>query len=103
MVEVHKLTTNLFNKISELNKRSLASKYLHFHVPELFYIFDSRAEMAIRDCQEFIGKFNGPKAPGDRVYSTFAAKCALLKSRCSTEFGLSLSPRELDNLLLSIA
>jgi hypothetical protein len=28
---------------SGLNKRSLASKYLHFHVPELFYISDSRA------------------------------------------------------------
>jgi hypothetical protein len=102
MVEVHQLTTTLFNKISKLNKRSLASKYLHFHVPELFYIFDSRAEKAIRMCKHFIGK-SSPMTSGDPTYRAFAAKCALLRSRCKKEFGIDLSPRALDNLLLSLS
>jgi hypothetical protein len=40
--------------------------------------------------------------PGDPKYSNFAAKCALVKSRCKTDFGIRLSPRELDYLLLSM-
>lgn len=102
MVKVHKRTTNLFSKISGLNKRSLASKYLHFHVPRLFYILDSRAERAIGKFQGRIGKANLPRTSGDPKYRVFAAKCALLKSRCETEFGITLSPRKLDNLLLSM-
>jgi hypothetical protein len=47
-----------------------------------------------------IGKASPPTMSGDRTYCNFAAKCALLKSRCEAEFGISLSPRKLDNLLL---
>jgi hypothetical protein len=43
IVETHKRTTDLFRQISGLDKRSLASKYLHFHIPNLFFIYDSRA------------------------------------------------------------
>ncbi len=103
MVKVHNLTTELFSKISGLNKRSLASKYLHFHVPDLFYIFNSRAEGAIRQLRSFIGKARTPINSGDRTYSNFAAKCAFVKSRCKTDFGIKLSTRELDNLLLSVS
>ena len=102
MVEVHKLTTDLFSQISGLEKRSLASKYLHFHVPELFYVLDSRAERPIRGFRGFIGKASPPTTAGDNTYSNFVAKCALLRSRCETEFGIKLSPRKLDNLLLSM-
>jgi hypothetical protein len=102
MVKVHKRTTKLFSKISGLNKRSLASKYLHFHVPRLFYILDSRAEKAIGKFQGRIGKASLPPISGDPKYRVFAAKYASLKSRCEAEFGISLSPRKLDNLLLSV-
>ncbi len=46
-VEVHKMLTDLFRSVTGLNKRSLASKYLHFHNPDAFYIYDSRARQAI--------------------------------------------------------
>jgi hypothetical protein len=48
MVSIHRNVTSLFCDISDLEKRSLASKYLHFHVPMHFYIFDSRAVKATR-------------------------------------------------------
>ena len=36
-IELHSKLTGLFYEISELEKRSLASKYLHFHQPDLFF------------------------------------------------------------------
>jgi hypothetical protein len=102
MVKIHKLTTELFSEISGLNKRSLASKYLHFHVPALFYIFDSRAEAAIRQFRGVIGSTRAPGVAGDRPYRSFATKCELVKSVVKADFGVTLSTRELDNLLLSM-
>ncbi|MCS3892889.1 hypothetical protein M2171_002022 [Bradyrhizobium japonicum USDA 38] len=102
MLEVHKLTTELFNQISGLNKRSLASKYLHFHVPHLFFIFDSRAQTGI-------GSLSLPKLiersrprRHDRVYAAFAERCVALRSHCESRFGVKLTPRELDNLVLGV-
>src|SRR5262249_9233512 len=47
ILEVHGQVTALFSTISKLNKRSLAAKYLHFHRPDLFFLYDSRALSAI--------------------------------------------------------
>src|SRR5438132_8627778 len=54
-LETHKRVMDLFTKISGLEKRSLASKYLHFHFPSRFYIYDSRAYKAISELTEPIG------------------------------------------------
>ncbi len=48
IIAVHKRVTDLFEKISGLGKRSLASKYLHFHFPSLFFIYDSRSSNSLR-------------------------------------------------------
>jgi len=47
VVEVHGKLTDLFKKISGKADRSLASKYLHFHKRNAFFIYDSRAAKAI--------------------------------------------------------
>ena len=47
ILETHKLLTDVFSEMTALNKRSLASKYLHFHCPASIYIYDSRARQAI--------------------------------------------------------
>jgi hypothetical protein len=43
VLTAHANLTALFKQITNLEKRSLASKYLHFHLPKVVYIFDSRA------------------------------------------------------------
>ena len=43
ILKTHKDITELFKKISGLHKRSLASKYFHFHFQNLFFIYDTRA------------------------------------------------------------
>jgi hypothetical protein len=47
IILVHKKLTVLFFKMTALEKRSLASKYLHFHFPHLFYLYDARATQQI--------------------------------------------------------
>lgn len=102
LVETHGRTTKLFSKISGLEKRSLASKYLHFHVPGLFFIYDSRAVEGMRKVAKLVGRASPYKGTGDREYAKFAEKCMCLSQVCQTKFGLKLQPRELDNLLLSL-
>lgn len=100
LVKVHGLTTKLFSKISGLEKRSLASKYLHFHVPTLFYIYDSRAAEALREFSSVLPRASRSSGHGDNEYRKFAEKCDYLRLWCETEFSLKLLPRQLDNLLL---
>jgi hypothetical protein len=99
LVKVHGLTTDLFYDISGLEKRALASKYLHFHVPNLFYIYDSRAAEAIR---EFAADLPRPSRSGggDDEYRKFAERCQCLRNLCARRFSLDLRPRHVDNLLL---
>ena len=40
ILSMHKFLTDTFGKMTGLKKRSLASKYLHFHCPEKFFIYD---------------------------------------------------------------
>jgi len=97
LLRVHRKTTRLFWTISRLEKRSLASKYLHFHVPHLFYIYDTRAANALRRKVRGAGK---QIAQTDNEYRKFAQKCLYLQQRIEERHRVSLTPRELDNLLL---
>jgi len=102
MVEVHGKVTSLFSEISDLEKRSLASKYLHFHVPRLFFIYDSRAVEAMREFSDVLPRASRSEGNGDNEYRKFAEKAAALIQLCEREYGLSLLPRQVDNLLLKI-
>ena len=102
MVEVHGRVTGLFSEISDLEKRSLASKYLHFHVPRLFFIFDSRAVKAMREFSDVLPSASRSKGNGDNEYRKFAEKATALVQLCEREYGLSMLPRQVDNLLLEV-
>lgn len=102
LLEVHAHTTRLFSDISGLAKRSLASKYLHFHVPGLFYIYDTRAVEALRELSSVVGRVGRASAPADNEYRKFAEKCLALQQHIESKFGVTLTPREIDNLLLHV-
>ena len=97
-MKVHGYTTDLFYGISGLEKRALASKYLHFHVPSLFYIYDSRAAEAIREFSSDLPRLSRSGA-GDDGYRKFAERCHISVT-CARRFSLDLLPRHVDNLLL---
>ena len=101
ILETHKLLTDTFNELTDLEKRSLASKYLHFHCPNAFFIFDSRAKTNIN---KFIKKdkktFNIEVEKYDEEYKDFYFRMIELQSNIQQILGKTLSPRELDGLLL---
>ena len=98
----HANVTNLFSKISGLQQRSLASKYLHFHLPELFFIFDTRAVNRINRLSSLLNfqKSIPTVEKHDREYRKFFEKCLHLQTYIEKEFNILLNPRQLDNLLL---
>jgi hypothetical protein len=102
LIDAHGALTETFKKISNMNNRSLASKYLHFHLPEFVYIYDSRANVAIKKLNKMFGvperKFEG----GDAEYRCFSEKCLNVQTQIDRSYGVTLTPRKLDNLLLAI-
>ena len=102
LVQVHHRTTQLFKTISGLDKRSLASKYLDFHVPHLFYIYDSKAVEAISRIRGLVGRSDRSVLDADDEYQKFAAKCLALQQLIEDQYGIGMSPRDLDNLLLQV-
>ena len=48
VVPAHARLTKLFAQIAGQEKRSLASKYLHFHFPRAVYIYDDRVSRGIQ-------------------------------------------------------
>jgi hypothetical protein len=103
ILETHKYLVDMVHGISGAHKRSFASKYLHFHLPKAFFIYDSRASKAIN---RFSIDTKGIEIPAelntDHMYAQFAFKCLLLRDKIADETGLQLDPRQLDNFLLRI-
>jgi len=102
-IEIHSKLTKLFQKITKLEKRSLASKYLHFHHKDLFFIYDSRAMSAIRSLTPGYRQLPDllVKDP-DEEYMSFFRRCLWLQSDLEKRCGYKVSPRELDKILLHI-
>jgi len=106
VLELHKYLTDLFFELTELNKRSLASKYLHFHMPDLFYIYDSRVVSAIGQLNKELklGNLTAEISENnDEAYSIFYLKCKRIVEKIEKEFDIKLTCRQLDNLLIQIA
>ena len=88
-------------KLTGKNKRSFASKYLHFHRPSLFFIYDSRATDAVRALG--IRRTRVAHSAGvDAEYAAFVQTLLILRARVADQFGVTLTPRELDRLLLQV-
>jgi hypothetical protein len=99
------LTKRLF-RITELDKRSFSSKYLHFHCPSLFFIYDTRAASAIKtlvprlpkELKDYISTLSV-----DSEYGKFFFRCLLFQKQVVDNYKIILSPREIDNFLVNAA
>ena len=96
--------TRLFKGISGRNKRSLASKYLHFHLPGHFFFYDARAVQALGFMKDMIGKrlVVTPNTKYDTEYERLVHKCLKLQDE-ALKLGIApLTPRHVDNVLLRV-
>lgn len=102
ILETHKFLTNIFADIAEKDKRSLASKYLHFHFPNLFFLYDSRA---VKGARELLTrhKVEMPTQYVDHEYGRFFLKVVYLRDLIQEREGRFLTPREIDNILINIS
>ena len=102
VLSTHKFLMDAFYEITDLEKRSLASKYLHFHCPSMFYIYDSRASQAIRKKVTLDKQRASAHYPCgcDVEYANFCVRMLELQEFCEKQFGKTLMPRELDDFLL---
>lgn len=100
-VEVHKKLVNALNEITADNKRSLASKYLHFHFPEKYFIYDSRACAALNKL--LVGK-SYPKSnygDADAEYAKFVDRCKFVRAKLQEYLNRHITPRDLDCILVA--
>lgn len=105
-LRAHSQLTKLFSEISGQDKVSLASKYLHFHLPNAFFILDAIAEkelrkrltrrINIREIEQYginINEIN------DR-YARYVLRCLEYRDLMSKNMeNRWITPRELDDML----
>lgn len=103
VVPVHKRLTDLFERISGLEKRSLASKYLHFHFPRAVYIYDARAVAAIRQVSPPLRRRGGAFERSDREYARFFERSVAYQRELEQILGRRVTPREVDKVLLAVS
>lgn len=96
--EMHKRVMDVFGDLPAEQSRSLASKYLHFHFPELFYLYDRRVEAAAIDLGDGECGYLA-RAEHDPDYGRFFACCRRLSDQLSKLAGRRLNARELDRVL----
>lgn len=103
LMKAYQMTNRQLKKVAKKERRSLSSKYLHFHFPNLFYLYDSRALSQIMELTPSVGK-NLPDefklSSFDPVYTLFYLRCWTLVRSIHAAYGVQLTPRQLDNLLL---
>lgn len=112
LFSTYDLILRSFHEVSGKWNRSLASKYLHFHQPEIFYLMDSRAKKGLSELITIYPTISSTKTKEKRLYSVsresseymnFYLKCERSKQELGREFNCRFTTRDLDNLLLTIA
>lgn len=102
ILSTHKLLMDTFYELTGLEKRSLASKYLHFHCPEKFFIYDSRARASIGKLVKRPGKELLTNVPDyDPEYGDFVCRMIELQEYLDEQLGVYELPRKLDSFLLT--
>ncbi|MBW0149274.1 hypothetical protein [Marinobacter arenosus] len=99
VLKAHKVLTDTFANATGIEKRSLASKYLHFHAPRSVFIYDSIANREIRARLER-KRFDIPREFDD-AYSAFCYRCLHYRDfEFEPRLGELATPRKLDMELL---
>jgi len=103
ILSLHGYLTNLIKELTEQDKRSFASKYLHFHLPHLFFIYDTRAVAALRKSKIKLSKEHKEQVKQngyDKEYASFFYKSYQQKRIFEKENNKPIDIRHFDNILM---
>ena len=99
VLDVHNFFVGLLKEATGIEKRSLASKYLHFHVPKAVFIYDSIANKELRS--RLNGKRFKINSQFDYEYTAFCHRAIHYRNNVFEELiGALATPRRLDMDLL---
>jgi hypothetical protein len=98
ILDAHQHFMTVLRRLTGDNKRSLASKYLHFHAPRHVPIFDDGAETALARLTSS-QKLRHAPSRFDHQYTRFVLLLLELRDQIEKEYGNRFSPRALDRLL----
>lgn len=106
-LKLHELLVIQLEKLRNLKKISFASKYLHFHYPDVFYIFDSRAKKGL----SFLARQLDIRISGstqligieDKKYARFMLLCLAIHTEIERITNQKLTIRQFDSLLIRLA
>lgn len=112
ILKSHKEISEFINKeITKKDNRSFVSKYLHFHFPSLFFIYDSRVASVISSVIRQINLSSQKLSRDfkrkadynyDETYALFFNKCFYFQKFCK-ENGIFLDTRCVDRFLIEEA
>lgn len=104
ILSVHARLTNLLSDLAGRDQRSFASKYLHFHFRDLFFLNDTRAGKALSLLRASLVGKRRPRSDGDADtdYRKLCEKCLIVRRRAEELSKPMLTPRQIDNLLLDV-
>ena len=99
VLAAHKYLTDVLLRATGVEKRSLASKYLHFHSPNSVFIFDSIANNKVRS--KLKGYRFKVSNDYDNNYESFCYRCIEYRNNhLEPKLGQLATPRRLDMELL---
>jgi len=102
VLRAHKTLTNIFRDTTRREKRALASKYLHFHAPSAFFIYDAAAAKQVRKAVCLERSKGNPDH--DEAYEAFCLQCLEFRDTVlEPSTGSPASPRDVDSALLARA
>ena len=105
VLKTHNDLMKTLNKITGYNNRSFCSKYLHFHLPNLFFLYDSIASRNLRDFKSkvSIDLMDILKRKDiDIEYSKYFCRCFDFRNDINHRYNTKLTTRQIDNLLLKV-
>lgn len=100
----HKYLIDVLKPSTSVEKRSLVSKYLHFHAPLAVFVYDSRANIEIKRILKPLKQRFKLRRTYDDEYEAFALKCMYFRDFIyENELGAMASPRRIDMRLCGYA
>lgn len=106
--QTHKFLMDKIHPITDMNKRSFCSKYLHFHLPDLFFLYDSRLRQSLSILKGEItmeqrNQFLVNTGNYDIEYAEFFLRCYNLKTEIETILEQNLTIREFDTMMIELS
>lgn len=104
-IRLHEIINSHLKPLRGINKVSFTSKYLHFHFPNAYYIFDSRANIGLPILEKmFEEKFiRDQYFKNTTPYGKFYCRAEFIRNHLKKLMGEHLTHREFDSLLLHIS